>query len=130
MLKTTPILNSAMIEVLARVGHGQVIVVSDAGLPRPAEVPVIDLAVVPGLPGFVPVVRAILAATALESYVATVESHQSEPFIQLEPDLQSLRPEHISHAEFKQRLPTAAVIIRTGECTPFVNIALVAGVVF
>jgi D-ribose pyranase len=36
----------------------------------------------------------------------------------------------VSHEEFKRLVARAKGVIRTGECTPYANIALVAGVTF
>lgn len=130
MLQTTQILNPSLLAALAAAGHGRVIVIADAGLPCPAGVPVIDVSVIPGLPGFVPVVRAILAAGAFESCVIATESSTAPTLRELSAELAALPAERISHTEFKERLAQAAVIVRTGECTPFANIGLIAGVTF
>ena len=49
---------------------------------------------------------------------------------QLEPRLGTVRVEMVSHEEFKRLAARAKGVIRTGECTPYANIALVAGVTF
>jgi D-ribose pyranase len=36
----------------------------------------------------------------------------------------------VTHDEFKQLSKGARAIVRTGECSPYANIILVAGVVF
>ena len=38
--------------------------------------------------------------------------------------------EQVPHAQFKQATRSARAVIRTGECTPYANVILVAGVVF
>lgn len=38
--------------------------------------------------------------------------------------------EAVSHEDFKQRNARARAVIRTGECTPYANVMLVAGVAF
>ena len=39
-------------------------------------------------------------------------------------------PEQVSHEEFKRRCQQARVMVRTGECTPYANVLLIAGVTF
>lgn len=39
-------------------------------------------------------------------------------------------PVPIAHEEFKRRTAQARVMVRTGECTPYANVILVAGVTF
>jgi D-ribose pyranase len=41
-----------------------------------------------------------------------------------------LAPDFVSHEQLKQMLPAASLIVRTGEATPFANIALRCGVAF
>ena len=36
----------------------------------------------------------------------------------------------VDHASFKQRCRSARAIVRSGECTPYANVMLFAGVVF
>ena len=48
-------LNSSIAKVLADLGHTDTIVIGDCGLPVPAGVPKIDLALKPGMPSFVDV---------------------------------------------------------------------------
>jgi D-ribose pyranase len=38
--------------------------------------------------------------------------------------------EGVSHVDFKRHSAGARAVVRTGECTPYANIILVAGVVF
>jgi D-ribose pyranase len=39
-------------------------------------------------------------------------------------------PQAVSHDEFKRLTQQARVMVRTGECTPYANVILVAGVTF
>lgn len=129
MLRTS-LLNPHLVRALASAGHGQIVVIADAGLPCPPGVPVVDISVVPGLPGFREVVRAILSAMPTESVVAALESQGTATFRDLADDLARLPMRIVTHEEFKGLLTTAHVIVRTGECTPYANLALVAGTTF
>ncbi|MGB9897612.1 RbsD/FucU domain-containing protein, partial [Thermanaerothrix sp.] len=52
-MKKTPLLNTALSELIASLGHGDMVVIADAGLPIPAETYRIDLALTRGVPGFI-----------------------------------------------------------------------------
>jgi D-ribose pyranase len=41
-----------------------------------------------------------------------------------------LEPELVPHEEFKALLPRARLVVRTGEATPYANVALRCGVPF
>ena len=49
-MKKTPLLNIALSRVIASLGHGDVLVIGDAGLPVPPGVELIDLALTAGVP--------------------------------------------------------------------------------
>lgn len=130
MLRDRRILNPALLAELARAGHTDLVVVADAGLPLPAGVPVVDLSLVPNVPRFADVLAAVLDALVVESAVLAEESRHSPIDETLEPLLADLPVKRLSHEDFKHLTRTAHLIVRTGECTPFANVALVAGVPF
>ena len=59
-------LNSSIAKVLADLGHTDTIVIGDCGLPVPAGVPKIDLALKPGMPSFVDVVTEVAKNMVIE----------------------------------------------------------------
>ena len=134
-MKKTPLLNISLSRLIASLGHGDVVVIGDAGLPVPAGVELIDLALTPGIPDFASTVRVVLGEMQVESHVLAREILAAAP-----PGLAELDRLHsdgalgerrlLDHAEFKQLSRSARAIIRTGECQPYSNIALVAGVTF
>ena len=134
-MKKTPLLNIALSRLIASLGHGDVVVIGDAGLPVPAGVELIDLALTPGIPDFVSTVGAVLSEMQVESHVLAHEILTAAPPGLAELDrLQGLgalgERRLLSHAEFKQLSRSARAVIRTGECQPYSNVALVAGVTF
>ena len=70
--------------------------------------------------------------TADESGVAY--SSESAPSADAPPDwcglLRSTAPDTVPHAQFKALCVGAKAVVRTGECTPYTNVLLYAGVVF
>jgi len=130
-MKKTPLLNIALSRVVASLGHGDVLMIVDAGMPVPPGVELIDLAVTRGVPGFLSVLETVLAEMQVESHVLAQEMLARKP-----PALAALEPlamgarRLISHEELKALSRSARAVVRTGECEPYTNIALVAGVVF
>ncbi|MFM8593262.1 MAG: RbsD/FucU domain-containing protein, partial [Chloroflexota bacterium] len=53
------LLHARLAAVIAGMGHGDVLVIADCGLPVPQGVECIDLAVSPGVPAFLDVLAAV-----------------------------------------------------------------------
>lgn len=107
-------------------GHGDMIVVADCGLPVPQGVPCIDLAVTLGVPGFFDVLDAILGELKVErAVIASEASGELQAAITTRIGTTS-----VDHETFKAQTAQARAIVRTGEATPYANIALYSGVVF
>jgi D-ribose pyranase len=131
-MKKTPLLNSALSQAIARLGHGDMLVIADAGLPVPDGTPCIDLAVTRGVPAFTHVLAAVLSEMQVERYVVASELRNRSPAMhdQIVAQLPATPATEISHEEFKTLTRHARAVVRTGEFTPYANIVLVAGVVF
>ena len=131
-MKKTPLLNVELSEVIAGLGHGDMLVIGDAGLPIPLEVRRIDLALTRDVPGFVETLRVVLSEMQVQSAMVAEETGQKSPHIldaikQLLPDTPI---EDVTHTILKSYTEDAVAVVRTGEFTPYANIILVAGVVF
>ncbi|HEY9100592.1 D-ribose pyranase [Chitinimonas sp.] len=131
-MKRTPLLNSALSEVIATLGHGDMLVIGDAGLPIPAGPQRIDLAITRDLPRFVDVLEVVLSEMQVENVVVASELAGRNPAVaERIPTLLGTTPvTAISHEEFKLLTRSARAVVRTGECSPYANIILRAGVVF
>jgi D-ribose pyranase len=127
-MKKRGILNAPLSEGLARLGHGDLLIVADCGLPLPLGSRVIDLALVPGVPTFEQVLDALLDELAVEGAVAATEAASTPAGRWISSRLKEV--EYIPHEEFKQLTASAKLIVRTGEATPYANIALRSGVPF
>ncbi|MDE1166277.1 MAG: RbsD/FucU domain-containing protein, partial [Pseudomonas sp.] len=68
-MKKTPLLNIALSRLIASLGHGDIVVIGDAGLPVPPGVELIDLALTQGIPGFVATLEVLLSELQVESHV-------------------------------------------------------------
>ncbi|MEE1866870.1 D-ribose pyranase [Pseudomonas auratipiscis] len=134
-MKKTPLLNIALSRLIASLGHGDILVIGDAGLPVPPGVELIDLALTPGTPDFASVLRAVLCEMQVESHVLADEMFAANPPALITVEQCHARAQlgartRLSHAEFKQLCCGARAMVRSGECQSYSNIALIAGVTF
>ena len=131
-MKKIGVLNKDISEVIAGLGHMDMLVIGDAGLPIPATTRRIDVAISAGIPGFVDTVRAVSAEMQVQRLIVARETSTQSPHIleslrQLFPGVELVE---VSHEELKDLSRKAVAVIRTGEFTPYANVVLVAGVVF
>jgi D-ribose pyranase len=130
-MKKHGILNAALSNVVASMGHTDLLVIADAGLPIPPGLKVIDLAVRCGVPGFADVLAAIADDLQVEQIVIASEVQQTtDPLPEVTELFPGVPVTFCPHEEFKQRTAQARAVVRTGECTPYHNVILQAGVVF
>lgn len=106
-MKKTPLLNIALSRLIASLGHGDILLIGDAGLPVPAGVELIDLALTPGIPDFASTLRIVLTEMQVESHVLAEEILQHQPpgltaVEQLTAQGELGARRLLSHEEFKQ----------------------------
>ncbi|MFE0586992.1 D-ribose pyranase [Pantoea vagans] len=139
-MKKGRLLNAELSHVIARLGHTDTLTIADAGLPIPAGPQRIDLALTPGTPDFMQVVNAVALEMQVESALIAEEIKQHNPHLHsaLVAVLEALQQHqgncitisYTSHEQFKQQTQRSQAIIRSGECSPFANVILSAGVTF
>jgi D-ribose pyranase len=131
-VKKIGILNQPISALIASLGHMDMVVICDAGLPIPPSINRIDLALVEGVPSFTQTVEAVQREMQIERLVVAGEMirHSPQVFEFLQRSFPGLPVEQIPHDQFKDLTHRAAAIIRTGDFTPYTNVILVAGVVF
>ena len=128
------LLNSEIISVLAAMGHTDQLVIADAGLPIPAAVKRIDLALEKGLPSFDATLALIASNMVMEKVILAeeIKENNSEMLKKIKEILsdKKIEIEFVSHEYFKKLSSSSKAIVRTGECTPYANIILQSGVNF
>lgn len=135
-MKRTRLLNSELSYEVSQIGHTASITLCDAGLPIPAGVKRIDLAIENGYPSFIRTLDAMLSEMMVEEIVVASEIHQKNPEIykaMMEVfEKHAMKPvvTEVDHDQFKQLTRESRAIVRTGECTPYANVILKSGVVF
>jgi D-ribose pyranase len=132
ILKKKGILNPALSEVVASMGHFDQITVCDAGLPIPLTVERIDLAVAENLPGFIEVVRVVAQELEVQRIVVAEEALARNPGIveTLQSIFKNIEITYVTHESFKLLTQKSRAIVRTGECSPYANVILESGVIF
>ncbi len=131
-MKKTPLLNAALSELIASLGHGDLVVIGDAGLPVPPGTRCIDLALTRNVPRFGETLAVVLQEMQVQAAVVARETAAHSPAIGQEvADLLGDTPvQVVSHDALKEMTGGARAVVRTGEFTPYANIILIAGVVF
>ncbi|HEY8973058.1 MAG TPA: D-ribose pyranase [Burkholderiaceae bacterium] len=131
-MKRTTLLHAELSEVIARLGHGDLLVIGDAGLPIPDGPRRIDLAVSAGIPRLQDVLAAVLAEMQVEGAVIAEELAPRSPDVhaELRRQLADTPVSALPHEQFKAATRGARAIVRTGEFSPYANVILRAGVVF
>jgi D-ribose pyranase len=129
-MKRHGILNSHISKVLTDLGHTDMVVIADCGLPIPAGVERIDLALELGTPSFTDVVRVVADDMAIEQVTLATEINDTNVKALEVVNQLDVPQDFVSHEAFKELTKQAKVIIRTGEATPYANVILHAGVIF
>lgn len=134
-MKKSAVLNSHVSAAIATLGHFDQITINDAGMPIPNNERRIDLAVTKELPKFIDVLANVLSEVAIQR-VYLAEEIKTENPDQLAAIKDLIGPDveivYMPHEDLKANLnnPKNKGNIRTGEITPYSNIALESTVTF
>ncbi|WCM89124.1 D-ribose pyranase [Acidovorax sp. NCPPB 3576] len=129
-MKRRALLHAELSHAIACMGHGDMLVIGDAGLPIPPGPRRIDLAVTAGIPAVDEVLCAVLSELQVERAIVASEAVERAEGALPNWCLLPVVPDTVPHEEFKRLCQQARVMVRTGECTPYANVILVAGVTF
>lgn len=132
MQRKGQLLNARLAGAIVRLGHGDRVVVTDAGLPLPWTVETVDLSVVPGLPTLEQILGVIMDELQVEAAFVAEEFERASPAV-YEPVARLLKGcevRAVRHAELEGMLPEVKLIVRTGQCSHYSNVILVAGTTF
>ena len=132
-MKKTILLNAAISKTVAEMGHTETLTIGDCGLPIHGSTNRIDLALKPGVPGFIETLETVLSELYVERVIIADEIKD------ISPDMheriiacfgKDVLISYVSHSELKTVSKDSKAIIRTGECTAYANVILVSGVAF
>lgn len=112
------LLNSNLKYLLARMGHRDLLAVTDAGFNIPASVETVDLALLPDLPTIKQTIEAILTEVIVEKVYLAVEIKTQAPSIlkEYEEMFPNTPIEFVSHTpEFDNLVAVSKGAVRTGQ---------------
>jgi D-ribose pyranase len=129
MLKSG-LLNPAILALLARVRHTNLLVIADRGFPYWPAIETVDISLVDDIP----TVSDVLAAIRPNFVIG--QAWMAEEFLQVNDEatrgrfasaLAGVPITYEAHAVFKQRVPRAIGLIRTGDSVQYANVILESG---
>ncbi|MFB7214261.1 D-ribose pyranase [Streptomyces sp. NPDC056255] len=129
-MKKAGILNRHLAGALAELGHGDGVLICDAGMPIPAGPRVVDLAFRAGVPSFAQVLDGLLDELVVEGATAAHEVTEANPEAARLLDDRLPGLVHVPHDELKALSAGARLVVRTGEARPYANVLLRCGVFF
>ena len=131
-MKKSGIMNVQLAGLIAGLGHTDRFMIADGGMPIPAGVEVVDLAVCGGVPTFVQVMDAILDECVVEYYYLAEEIKEKNERLHsyILEKLAGVEGEYLPHVTLKEQSGRVKFAVRTGEFTPYPNVILQAGVSF
>lgn len=131
-MKKRGILNAQLSYLIAALGHKDLFMIGDAGMPIPEDVEVVDLVLTAGVPTFKQVMDAVLDEVQVEGYYLAHEIKEYNPELEayIKESLPDAEDEYMPHEDLKKFSSKCRFAIRTGEFSPYPNVILEAGVVF
>lgn len=130
-MKRSNLLNSELSYAIASMGHGDLMIVCDAGFPIPDSAWRIDLALVPDVPDLETVLTAVAGDFIAEtvSYAAEMAENNAPLLAKVQRIFADSTLAPIPHAQILGEMAARAkVIVRTGAFDPWGNILLYSGV--
>lgn len=131
-MKKDGILNAQLMKNIALLGHMDLFMIGDAGMPIPQGVEMVDLVLNRGNPGFKQVLDAIVAETEVEYYYMAEEIVKKNDILYqyVTDKMKVVDYELIPHSDLKELSKKCKFAIRTGEFSPYPNVIFRAGVIF
>ncbi|WP_230397767.1 D-ribose pyranase [Novisyntrophococcus fermenticellae] len=134
-MKKHGILNKRLMEAIMDMGHTDIMVIGDAGVPVQRPEQRVDLALTEDVPTIAEVLDLIMDEMIFEKVVVADEQKKYNPvhFKKVEELVkkryETMEVESMPHEEFfAEYLPKAKYIVRTGNLMPWGNVVLIAGI--
>ena len=126
-MKEIGILNRDLASVLSQQGHGDLLMVTDAGFAIPSDLEIIDISLSENVP---------MVMDELNKYFSVEKMYMSDEARELSPSHfkkvsgafgPEIEIETIPHADLKKMSREVKAVIRTGDFTAYGNVILVSG---
>lgn len=129
-MKTSGVLHPELLDLIAAAGHGDVILLADAGLRIPVDRTRLDLGVACGVPTMAQVLAAVKQELVIEAAIVASEFEDWNPDVYNEVvGLLDVEPSQKPHVELMAEMAeNAFAYVKTGECSAYSSVALVCGV--
>jgi len=121
------ILNPAVNSLLSRVRHTNTLVIADRGFPFWPQVETVDISLVDDVPRVLQVFKAIHANFVIGKIVMAEEFRRANDVQTVHSFEQCFGEIPVTfepHVQFKQRVPLATGLIRTGDTVQYANMIL------
>ncbi len=129
-MKTSGVIHPELLRVIAAAGHGDLIVLADAGLRIPSGKPRIDLGVTCGVPTMAQVLSAVKHDLVIEAATISTEFPEWCPATHADVvALLDVEPTYVPHADLMAELTQSAyAYVKTGDCSAYSSVVLQCGV--
>lgn len=130
-MKKGRILNRDLNNAISMMGHGDIIVIGDAGFPVPKDAICVDLAIEQDFPSIVQLLDILISDFIYEKVEVAEEQEKHNPllFEKISTMCDRCSVDTVPHEDFIERIPKMAkVIVRSGSFEPWGNVALTSGV--
>ncbi len=138
-MRNGALLNGPLTALIGDLGHSDKIMIVEAGWPIPKELRY-DLCLTHGIPRLTDVFSVVAEELSIERVIIDSEmrSHGPEVYAEVERIIaataeaqqEAIAVDHEPHVTFKEHAKTVKGIVRTGECIPYCNLVIVAGLAF
>lgn len=129
-MKEIGILNRDLAAVLSKQGHGDLLMVTDAGFAIPSDIVVIDISLSENVPMVMDVLGELKKFFSVEKMYMSDETRDISPshFKKVSGAFgPGVEVETIPHADLKMMSRQVKAVIRTGDFTAYGNVILVSG---
>jgi D-ribose pyranase len=129
-MKEIGILNRNIAASIAKQGHGDLLMVTDAGFAIPLGVEVIDLSLDENKPMVLEVLAILKKYFSVEKMIMADQTRKVSPtlFANISSAFGDGVPvETVDHSKIKEMSKTVKAVIRTGDFTAFGNVILISG---
>jgi D-ribose pyranase len=129
-MKESGILNSDIASVISRQGHGDLLLIADAGFAIPRGIEVIDIALSENQPRVIDFLNELKKHFSVEKIIMANQTKKANPsyfneIISVFDD--DTEVETIDHKELRKLSESVKAVIRTGDFTAYANVLLVSG---
>jgi len=129
-MKEIGIINRDLARIFTEQGHGDLLMIADAGFAIPKGIEVVDLSLSKNRPTIVEVLEELKKYFSVEKIILAKQTQEKNPsyFLNVKNIWDNtVDAEIIEHTALKQVAKKVKAVIRTGDFTAFGNVILVSG---